>query len=172
MEKENDTSLDTLISTSYKYGFKTDIETEEFPKGLNLDILKQISTKKNEPDFLYNFRIRAFKKWESMSSPQWAYLKIPEIDYDSIQYYSIPKTQKKLGSLDEVDPKLLETFDKLGISLNEQKRLTNVALDAVFDSVSIGTTFKKELYKLAYSIRVSTYIPLKIIKFMLLNIFF
>jgi len=147
MEKEHDNSLDTLISTSYKYGFKTDIETEKFPKGLNLDIIKKISTKKNEPDFLYNFRVRAFKKWENMPTPLWAYLKIPEIDYQSIQYYSIPKTQKKLGSLDEVDPKLLETFDKLGISLNEQKRLTNVALDAVFDSVSIGTTFKKELYK-------------------------
>ena len=144
---ESDTSLDTFISTSYKYGFKTDIETEDFPKGLNLKIVEQISKKKAEPNFLYDFRIRAFKKWQNMSDPAWAYLQIPKIDFQSIQYYSVPKTKKKLGGLDEVDPKLLETFEKLGISLNEQKRLTNVAMDAVFDSISIGTTFKKTLYK-------------------------
>lgn len=141
------TVLENVIESPYKYGFTTDIETENFPKGLNIDIVKKISNKKNESTFLKKFRINAFKQWEKMESPSWAYLNNPEIDYQKIQYYSIPKTKKKLGSLDEVDPKLLETFQKLGISLNEQKALTNVAIDAVFDSVSLGTTFKKQLHK-------------------------
>ena len=150
-EKEADTSeeafLNDFSSSPYKFGFKTVIETEAFPKGLNVDILDKISQKKKEPKFLKDFRLDAFKNWKKMKDPTWSYLKIPKINYQDIQYYSIPKTKKKLGSLDDVDPKLLETFDKLGISLNEQKLLTNVAVDAVFDSVSIGTTFKKQLHK-------------------------
>ena len=98
-------------------------------------------------DFLLKFREKAFLNWQKMSSPNWAYLKMPPIDYESIQYYSVPRTKKKLGSLEDADPELLETFEKLGISLNEQKMLANVAVDAVFDSVSIGTTFKKQLQK-------------------------
>jgi len=149
---ENQTSnseaiLDEIVATPYKYGFTTDIETEEFEKGLNLDIVKKIGLKKNEPTFLIKFREKAFKRWKKMKDPSWAYLKIPEIDYENIQYYSVPKTKKKLGSLDDADPELLRTFDKLGVSLNEQKMLANVAVDAVFDSVSIGTTFKKKLQK-------------------------
>ncbi len=139
--------LNDFSSSSYKYGFKTAIETEAFPKGLNMSILDRISKRKNEPKFLKDFRVGAFKNWKKMKDPTWSYLNTPKINYQDIQYYSIPKTKKKLGSLDDVDPKLLETFAKLGISLNEQKLLTNVAVDAVFDSVSIGTTFKKQLHK-------------------------
>jgi len=144
---ESEIILDTIVATPYKYGFTTDIETEEFEKGLNPEIVKTISLKKNEPEFLLKFREKAFKSWNKMKGPSWAYLKIPEIDYDNIQYYSVPKTKKKLGSLDDADPELLRTFEKLGVSLNEQKLLANVAVDAVFDSVSIGTTFKKKLQK-------------------------
>jgi len=139
--------LGTIVSTPYKYGFTTDIETEDFEKGLNENIVKKISIKKDEPPFLKKFRNKAFISWKKMNEPQWAYLKIPKIDYDDIQYYSIPKTKKKIGSLDDADPELLRTFEKLGVSLNEQKMLANVAVDAVFDSVSIGTTFKKQLQK-------------------------
>jgi len=144
---ESDVILDTIVATPYKYGFTTDIEIEEFEKGLNLDIVNKISKKKDEPTFLLNFREKAFKNWTKMSNPDWASFNVPEINYDGIQYYSIPKTKKKLGSLDEADPELLKTFEKLGVSLNEQKMLANVAVDAVFDSVSIGTTFKKQLQK-------------------------
>jgi Fe-S cluster assembly protein SufB len=139
--------LDAIVATPYKYGFTTNLETEEFEKGLNKEIVEKISLKRDEPEFLKTFRTKAFLSWQKMKSPLWASLNIPEIDYNSIQYYSVPKTKKKLGSLDEVDPELLDTFEKLGISLNEQKLLTNVAVDAVFDSVSIGTTFKKQLQK-------------------------
>ena len=139
--------LDDIVAYPYKYGFTTDLETEEFEKGLSQEILEKVGFKKHEPEFLKNFRIKAFKSWQKMKSPVWAKLDIPEIDYDDIQYYSVTKTKKKLGSLDDADPELLETFEKLGISLNEQKMLTNVAVDAVFDSVSIGTTFKKQLQK-------------------------
>ena len=140
-------AIDDIVATPYKFGFTTDIETEEFEKGLNREVLKKISAKKHEPEFLIKFRERAFNSWNKMSDPSWAYLKIPEIDYNNIQYYSVPKTKKKLGSLDDADPELLKTFEKLGVSLNEQKLLANVAVDAVFDSVSIGTTFKKKLQK-------------------------
>lgn len=139
--------LDEIVTSPYKYGFKTDIEVEDFPKGINLQTVDSISERKAEPTFLRNFRERAFKLWEKMPTPNWAYLNIPEIDYQDIQYYSIPKTKNKLGSLEDADPELLRTFEKLGISLNEQKLLANVAVDAVFDSVSIGTTFKKQLQK-------------------------
>ena len=144
---KSDEILDEIVTSPYKYGFTTDLETEEFEKGLNEDIIKKISLKKDEPEFLLTFRQKAYKAWKKMNSPNWAYLDIPEIDYESIQYYSIPKTKKKLGSLEDADPELLRTFDKLGVSLNEQKLLANVAVDAVFDSVSIGTTFKKQLQK-------------------------
>ena len=144
---ESDIILDTIVTTPYKYGFKTDIEIEEFEKGLCLETVQKISKKKNEPPFLLKFREKAFNNWEKMISPDWSSLALPKINYDDIQYYSIPKTKKKLGSLDEADPELLKTFEKLGVSLNEQKMLTNVAVDAVFDSVSIGTTFKKQLQK-------------------------
>ena len=144
---ESEVILDAIVTTPYKYGFKTDIDIEEFEKGLSLETVKKISRKKDEPSFLLNFREKAFKNWTKMVSPEWASLELPKINYDNIQYYSIPKTKKKLGSLDEADPELLKTFEKLGVSLNEQKMLTNVAVDAVFDSVSIGTTFKKQLQK-------------------------
>ena len=149
-EKQSNTNeilLDDFVTVPYKYGFKTDIETESFPKGLDLNIVKTISKKKEEPEFLEKFRINAFEQWQRMKNPSWSYLNIPEVDYQAIQYYSIPKTKKKLGSLDEADPEILKTFEKLGVSLNEQKLLMNVAVDAVFDSVSIGTTFKKQLHK-------------------------
>jgi Fe-S cluster assembly protein SufB len=144
---DEDEVLDAIVSSPYKYGFTTNLETEEFEKGLNEEVVKKISLKKGEPEFLLTFREKAYKAWKRMRSPDWAYLNIPEIDYDDIQYYSVPKTKKKLGSLEDADPELLKTFDKLGVSLNEQKMLANVAVDAVFDSVSIGTTFKKQLQK-------------------------
>ena len=144
---ESEAILDAIVTSPYKYGFTTNLETEEFEKGLSKKIVEKISLKKDEPEFLKRFRNKAFSSWKKMKSPLWAYLEIPEIDYNNIQYYSVPKTKKKLGSLDDADPELLKTFEKLGISLNEQKLLTNVAVDAVFDSVSIGTTFKKQLQK-------------------------
>ena len=145
--KESDAILDDIVTTPYKYGFTTDIEVEEFEKGLDIEVVKKISRIKKEPGFLLKFREKAFTSWTKMKSPNWTCLNIPEINYKEIRYYSAPKTKKKLGSLDEVDPELLRTFEKLGVSLNEQKMLTNVAVDAVFDSISIGTTFKKQLQK-------------------------
>nr|QUE28975.1 SufB [Madagascaria erythrocladioides] len=139
--------MDNLINRPYKYGFSTSIESEFFPKGINEDIVKMISRKKNEPDFMLNFRLRAFRQWQKMTPPKWANLNYEDIDYNNILYYAAPKQKKKIDSLNDVDPELLETFDKLGIPLNEQKRLTNVAVDAIFDSVSIATTFKEELEK-------------------------
>jgi Fe-S cluster assembly protein SufB len=143
--KTLNTNITKLVNQPYKYGFSTTIETDIIEKGLNETVIRLISQKKNEPTFLLNFRLKAFKKWKQMNCPEWAQLKFSEINYQDIIYYSAPKLKKKLTSLDEVDPELLETFEKLGISLSEQKRLTNVAVDAVFDSVSIGTTFKEEL---------------------------
>ena len=144
---ESEAVLDEIVTTPYKYGFTTNIAIEDFEKGLNSQIVKKISKKKNEPDFLLKFREKAFLNWQKMASPNWAYLEMPPIDYENIQYYSVPRTKKKLGSLEDADPELLKTFEKLGVSLNEQKMLANVAVDAVFDSVSIGTTFKKQLQK-------------------------
>ena len=144
---ESDIVLEEIVASPYKYGFTTDIETEDFPKGIDIKTVTDISDKKSEPLFLRKFRERAYRFWEKMETPDWAYLNIPSIDYQDIQYYSIPKTKKKLGSLNDADPELLRTFEKLGVSLNEQKLLANVAVDAVFDSVSIGTTFKKQLQK-------------------------
>ena len=138
-------NITKLVNQPYKYGFSTSVETDIIEKGLNENVIRLISQKKNEPSFLLKFRLKAYKKWKKMKCPEWAQLKFSEINYQDIIYYSAPKLKKKLNSLDEVDPELLETFEKLGISLSEQKRLTNVAVDAVFDSISIGTTFKEEL---------------------------
>lgn len=135
------------MQSDYKYGFVTDIETEAIPKGLTEETVRLISSKKNEPAFLLEFRLKAFRKWKEMSEPVWAHVKYPPIDYQDICYYSVPKTKQLLSSIDEVDPELRRTFEKLGVPLEEQKRLTNVAVDVVFDSVSLGTTFQNELKK-------------------------
>lgn len=139
--------INQVINQPYKYGFSTDVESEKFPPGLNEEIIDLISKKKEEPLFLKEFRIKAYRKWLKMKFPKWANLNIKNIDFNSITYYSIPKKKKELNSLDEVDPEILKTFEKLGISLEEQKKLSNVAVDAVFDSVSIGTTYKEKLAK-------------------------
>jgi len=139
--------LNQVLNQPYKYGFQTSIENEDFPLGLNEEIVKLISKKKEEPPFLLNFRLKAYKKWKEMKFPEWANLKVGKIEYDQIKYYSIPKQKKKIDSLDAVDPEILKTFEKLGISLAEQKKLSNVAVDAVFDSVSIATTYKEKLAK-------------------------
>ena len=145
--KTLNTNITKLVNKTYQYGFSTNIEKDIIEKGLNKQTVQLISKKKKEPKFLLEFRLKAYKKWKQMSEPEWAYLKFPQIDYQDVIYYSAPKSQKKLKDLSEVDPELLKTFEKLGISLNEQKRLTNVAIDVVFDSVSIGTTFQEELSK-------------------------
>ena len=142
-----DTTLKDLVDQPYRYGFKTDVETEDFPRGLNENIVTLISQKRNEPLFLLEFRLRAYKAWTNMSSPEWACISHMEIDYQNIVYYSAPKLKKKISDLNEVDQEILKTFEKLGIPLTEQKRLANVAVDAIFDSVSIGTTFREELSK-------------------------
>jgi Fe-S cluster assembly protein SufB len=148
-EAKNQTSFEIkqVISQPYKYGFQTDIETEKFPPGINEEIVNLISAKKEEPPFLNKFRLKAYKKWKQMQFPEWANLSIKTIHYDDITYYSIPKQKKKIESLNDVDPEILKTFEKLGISLDEQKKLSNVAVDAVFDSVSIATTYKEKLAK-------------------------
>ncbi len=131
--------------SQYKYGFSTSIETESFPKGLSEDTVRAISAKKNEPPFLLDFRLKAFKIWLQMKEPSWGHLQYTPINYQEITYYSAPKKKQELSSLSEVDPELLKTFERLGVPLDEQKRLTNVAVDVVFDSVSLGTTFHKTL---------------------------
>lgn len=136
-----------VLNQPYKYGFQTKIESEKFPSGITEEIIKRIVASKNEPAFLLNFRLKSLEKWKKMKFPNWANISINYIDFDKITYYSVPKKKKKLNSLDEVDPEILKTFEKLGITLDEQKKLSNVAVDAVFDSVSIGTTFKEKLAK-------------------------
>ena len=138
-------SVGDLVSQPYRYGFVTDIETEKIAKGLDEGVVRLISAKKHEPDFLLKFRLKAYAQWLQMEEPDWAALGHGPIDYQEMIYYAAPKQQAKKASLDEVDPKLLETFDKLGIPLSEQKRLSNVAVDAVFDSVSIATTYREKL---------------------------
>jgi Fe-S cluster assembly protein SufB len=139
-------NVKTLVNQPYKYGFVTDIEADQIPRGLSEDVVRLISAKKNEPEFMLEFRLKAYRHWLKMDEPNWPHVEYPPIDYQDIVYYSAPKKKiEKLGSLDDVDPALLETFDKLGIPLSEQKRLSNVAVDAIFDSVSIGTTFKEKL---------------------------
>ncbi|MGE3953942.1 MAG: Fe-S cluster assembly protein SufB [Parachlamydiales bacterium] len=129
----------------YKYGFVTEVESDRFPKGLTEETVRQLSAVKGEPPFMLEFRLKAFRKWLELKEPHWCHCTYPPIDYQDIRYYSAPKKKPVLGSLDEVDPEVLRTFEKLGIPLDEQKRLTNVAVDMVFDSVSIGTTFKQKL---------------------------
>src|SRR5213083_2856157 len=141
-------TIEQLANQEYKYGFVTDIEADVAPPGLNEDIVRLISTKKGEPEWLLEWRLKALRHWLTMKEPTWANVHYNKIDYQAIRYYSAPKQQKKLNSIDEVDPELRKTFDKLGISLEEQKRLSGVAVDAVFDSVSVATTFKAELAKL------------------------
>jgi Fe-S cluster assembly protein SufB len=141
-------SIESLINKDYQAGFETDIESDTIPAGLSEDTIRVISSKKNEPEWLLEWRLKAYRRWMTMTEPHWPNVSYDPIDYQSISYYSSPKTKKPLGSLDEVDPKILETYSKLGIPLTEQKILAGVAVDAVFDSVSVGTTYKEELAKL------------------------
>lgn len=144
MQESNDI-LQEVTGSEYKYGFVTDIDTEVIPRGLNEDVVRLISAKKNEPEWLLDFRLKAFRYWLTLDMPRWAHLNIPPIDYQDIIYYAAPKKNDGPKSLDEVDPELLKTFDKLGIPLEEQKHLAGMAVDAVMDSVSVKTTFKETL---------------------------
>jgi len=154
--------LESITTSEYKYGFETIIEADEAPMGLDESTIRFISAKKNEPDWLLEDRLRAFRMWQEMIEPHWPNVKYPKIDYQAIKYYSAPKQKKTVGSLDEIDPELIATFNKLGISLSEQKRLAGVvdetigdgnasgerpqvAVDVVMDSISVATTFKKDL---------------------------
>ncbi|MEE8272043.1 MAG: Fe-S cluster assembly protein SufB, partial [Alphaproteobacteria bacterium] len=137
--------VESVTQRRYKYGFVTDIEQETAPKGLSEDIVRFISAKKGEPDWLLDWRLRAFRAWTGMPEPQWAKVVFPPIDYQDAYYYAAPKQKTAPNSLDEVDPELLATYAKLGIPLQEQELLAGVAVDAVFDSVSVATTFKKKL---------------------------
>ncbi len=145
MSDDQNSVSDLLEDNQYKYGFTTDVESETFAKGLNEDVVRAISKKKNEPEFMLKFRLKAFEKWKTMKEPAWPNVHYPPIDFQDISYYSAPKKKKVLESLDEVDPEVMRTFEKLGIPLDEQKKLANVAVDAVFDSVSVATTHKKKL---------------------------
>ena len=140
--------LNDVTSNDYKYGFVTDIETDIIPNGLNEDIIRHISQKKGEPEWLLEFRLKAYAYWKTLEMPHWAHLTIPQIDYQAISYYAAPKTKKAPKSLEEVDPELRKTFDKLGISLEEQMKLSGIAVDAVMDSVSVRTTFREKLAEL------------------------
>jgi len=145
MTNEQDKILSEVTDSDYKYGFVTDIETETIPKGLSEDVVKIISEKKGEPEWMLEFRLKAYRHWLTMEIPQWAHLQIPEIDYQEIIFYAAPKQRPKLNSLDEIDPELKDTFDRLGIPLGEQKILSGVAVDAVMDSTSVKTTFREAL---------------------------
>jgi Fe-S cluster assembly protein SufB len=149
MSKEASTeTLEDYTKSDYKYGFTSDIDTELIPKGLNEDTIRLISSKKEEPQWMLDWRLKAFKHWETLTEPKWPNVKYPPVNYQDIIYYADPKPKKTLNSLDEVDPELLATYEKLGISILEQKRLTGVAMDIVIDSVSVATTFKKQLSEL------------------------
>jgi Fe-S cluster assembly protein SufB len=140
--------VENLVNREYKYGFVTDIEADSLPPGLSEDVIRLISAKKQEPAFMLEWRLKAYRRWLEMSEPHhWANISYPRLDYQDIIYYSAPKTRKPIGSLEDVDPELLKTYEKLGISLSEQKRLEGVAVDAIFDSVSVGTSFKETLAK-------------------------
>lgn len=145
MATEQDKILDEVTKGEYKYGFYTDIEADSLPKGLSEDVIREISKRKGDPEFMLEFRLKAYRNWLNMKKPEWAHLNIPEIDFQDIIYYSAPKSKPKLDSLDDVDPELKATFDKLGIPLEEQKQLAGVAVDAVMDSVSVKTTFRETL---------------------------
>ena len=140
-----ESSVQSLVDREYAYGFVTPIEADAFKPGLNEEVVRAISAKKGEPEWLLDWRLKAYRKWVTMAEPHWANVQYPSIDYQAIRYYSAPKTLKPVGSLDEVDPELLKTYDKLGIPLNEQKLLSGVAVDAIFDSVSVATTYKAKL---------------------------
>ena len=140
-----DPKIEELARSEYEYGWETEIEVDRVPRGLNADTVRLISAKKNEPEWLLEWRLRAFEHFLTLDEPTWAHVQYPKVDLQDLYYYSAPKPKKKLASLDEVDPKLLETFDKLGIPLEEQKMLSGVAVDAVFDSVSVRTTFREKL---------------------------
>ena len=142
MEEQNEI-LREVTDGEYKYGFVTDIETEMLPKGLNEAIVRSISVKKGEPEWMTDFRIKAYRHWKTLSMPRWPHLDLPEIDFQDIIYYAAPKPKPKLSSMDEVDPELKATFDKLGVPLEEQMVLAGVAVDAVMDSVSVKTTFRE-----------------------------
>ncbi len=145
MEKSNPNEfVKQVADKKYKYGFTTDVNTEIIPKGLNEDVIRLISAKKGEPEWLLDFRLKAFAHWQTMEMPTWAHLRMPEIDYQAISYYADP-TQKKEGQPKELDPELVKTFNKLGIPLEEQMMLGGMAVDAVMDSVSVKTTFKESL---------------------------
>lgn len=137
--------LEETVSKEYEYGFVTNIETDVINKGINEDVIHLISSKKNEPEWMLEWRLKAYYQWLKMEEPTWPNVTYPKINYQDIIYYAAPKKKPKLGSLDEVDPELLKTFDKLGISLSEQKRLSGVAVDVVMDSVSVATSFKEQL---------------------------
>jgi Fe-S cluster assembly protein SufB len=139
--------IDSLISREYAAGFVTDIEQDTLPPGLNEDVIREISRRKGEPPFMLEWRLKAYRRWLTMTEPHWPNVTYPAIDYQALSYYSAPKTKKPLGSLDEIDPEILKTYQKLGIPLTEQKLLAGVAVDAIFDSVSVGTTFREELAK-------------------------
>lgn len=141
----DDKILEEFTSKEYEHGWTVDIESDQAPKGLNEEIVRFISFKKDEPEWLLNWRLDAYRKWQKMKEPEWANVHYPKVDFNDIIFYSAPKPKKKLDSLDQVDPEMRETFEKLGISLDEQKRLTGVAVDAVMDSVSVATTFKDKL---------------------------
>jgi Fe-S cluster assembly protein SufB len=145
---ESLSTIEEFVSSDYKYGFTTNVDTDVIPAGLSEEVIRMISAKKNEPEFLLEWRLKAYRHWLGLKEPNWANTHYPPIDYQKSSYYAAPKPKKTVGSLDEVDPELLKTFDRLGISLNEQKRLSGVAVDAIVDSVSVATTFKKELGKL------------------------
>jgi Fe-S cluster assembly protein SufB len=140
-------TIETLVNREYQYGFATDVATDQFLPGLSEDVVRAISAKKEEPEWLLDWRLKAYRRWLTMAEPHWPNVHYPKIDYQALSYYSAPKQQAKKDSLDEVDPAILETYAKLGISLNEQKRLEGVAVDAVFDSVSVATTYREELGK-------------------------
>ncbi|HCW06005.1 MAG TPA: Fe-S cluster assembly protein SufB, partial [Cytophagales bacterium] len=147
MAKDNQV-LEEITSKEYEHGWTVNLEAEESPKGLNEDTIRFISSKKQEPEWLLEWRLKAFRAWQKMTEPKWANVKYPEINFQDIIYYSAPKQKVKPNSLEEVDPELIKTFEKLGISLTEQKRLTGVAVDAVIDSISVATTFKDKLKEL------------------------
>ncbi len=145
MSKKQDKILKGVTESDYKYGFSTDIENESIPKGLNEETVRLISAKKNEPEWMLDFRLKAFEKWQKMKMPEWAHLNIPEIDYQDIIYYSAPKSNAKTDNSDDIDTEIKNTFNKLGIPLDEQKHLAGVAVDAVMDSISVKTTFQETL---------------------------
>src|SRR6476660_9406190 len=140
-------TIEELATREYKYGFVTEVESETIPKGLNEDVVRAISAKKGEPDWLLEWRLKAYRLWLTMKEPTWQNVKFDPINYQDIVYYSAPKKKKVLNSLDEVDPEVRATFDKLGIPIEEQKLFAGVAVDAVFDSVSVATTFRATLAK-------------------------